>query len=111
MFEITGDNFTDIYLTRGDTAILHVTLRDSNGEYKLGHGDSLVLSAKRNIDDDSYVFQFRADSNCDFNISHSDTAKLPYGSYKYDIQLSTENGGVYTVIPVSDFTIGEEITV
>lgn len=110
MFEITGITQTDLRLTRGDSATLAIGLTDENGEeYKLKAGDKLALCAKRAVNDKAYAIQLQADENAQFTFKPSDTAKLAYGSYYYDIQLTQANGNVYTVIPLSHIVITEEV--
>ena len=110
MFEITGDNLTDIYLTRGDTAALETVLNDYNGVYKLNENDTLTLSVRKTVDSPNYAFQVTADENGVFTIAHDKTADLECGRYVYDIQLETDDGEIYTVIFPSVFEIGEEVT-
>ena len=108
MFSING---TNISLTRGDSATLSVDLTTQDGEaYELEAGDSLVLTVKRAATDESIVFQLTADSQGTFTFLPSTTESAKFGNYRYDIQLTTSAGEVYTVIPVSGFTLLEEVT-
>ena len=108
MFTVTG---TNIALTRGDNATLCVTLSNIGGEpYSLNEGDELVLSVKQSAAVSPYIFQLTADGEGVFTFLPSTTEDMAFGSYKYDIQLTTNEGEVYTVIPVSTFTVMEEVT-
>lgn len=109
MFDITGENLTDIYLTRGDTASLQVNLCDGGNVYKLQPGDTLTMTVRKTVDSGK-AFSVKADDDGILSIAHNDTAALDYGTYVYDIQLTTSDGGIYTVIPVSIFEIGQEVT-
>lgn len=40
----------------------------------------------------------------------ADTKSLTTGNYVYDIQLTTFGGNIYTIVPISNFEIGEEVT-
>ena len=48
----------------------------------------------------------------DFNLvlNPEDTSKLSYGEYWYDVQLTTEDNKVYTVIGPARFVLREEVT-
>ena len=108
MFYVQGDT---ISLTRGDNATLQVELTDSGGQkYDLKPADKLVFSVKKSPLDLTVVFSIEADSDGTFQFLPVHTKALKFGKYKYDIQLTTENGSVYTVTPVSDFIVLEEIT-
>lgn len=108
MLYIDGNN---IKLTRGDTAYLTVPIKTALGEdYVVQDGDTLTLSVKKKSTDNNYVFQKVLDGSNTFHIEPQDTAGVEFGKYKYDIQLNTANGDVYTIIDVSTFTILEEVT-
>ena len=102
MFFLNG---TNIKLTRGDSATLAVSLQG----YDLQEGDTLTLSCKVDPSKTAYLFQLTATDD-EFTFLPSTTEELDFGAYRYDIQLTTANGEVYTVIPVSSFTVMEEIT-
>jgi hypothetical protein len=100
-----------ISLTRGDTAYLTVPITSALGEeYTLSAKDTLTLSVKKNTSDTEYLFQKVLTGTNVFHIEPQDTASIPFGMYKYDIQLNTANGDVYTIIDVSTFVILEEVT-
>ena len=103
MFHLNG---TNIKLTRGDSASLSVSLDG----YEMQDGDALTLSCKVDPSKEGYLFQLTADSEQAFTFAPETTAGLDFGAYRYDIQLTTSGGAVYTVIPVSSFTVMEEIT-
>lgn len=100
-----------ITLTRGDNAELAVSLSDEAGNlYELQPGDTLTFSMKKDITDDELALEKEITSGNVFVFVPSDTANLPFGKYLYDIQLNTVGGEVYTVVPPSNFVVGEEIT-
>ena len=103
MFFLNG---TNIKLTRGDSATLAVSLQG----YDMQDGDTLTLSCKVDPSKTAYLFQLTADADNTFTFLPSTTEELDFGAYRYDIQLTTANDEVYTVIPVSSFTVMEEIT-
>lgn len=102
MFFLNG---TNIKLTRGDSATLAVSLQG----YDMQEGDTLTLSCKVDPSKTAYLFQLTA-TDQKFTFTPETTAGLDFGAYRYDIQLTTSGGAVYTVIPVSSFTVMEEIT-
>ena len=42
------------------------------------------------------------------DIVPADTKSLTTGNYVYDIQLTTFGGNIYTIVPISNFEIGED---
>lgn len=102
-------NGSRIMLTRGDTATLLVSLQNCDGtQYEMQDGDVLDLAIKKRVCDvDALIAKQSTDGV--FEFAPSDTKELPFGGYKYDVQLTTADGDVYTVIPVSTFRIMEEI--
>lgn len=108
MLYISGNT---IRLTRGDTAYLTIPITsDTDEPYEMKDTDTLTLSVKRRIADTEYCFQKVSTGNNIFHIEPNDTKHLKFGSYKYDIQLENMDGDVYTVVPVSDFEILQEVT-
>lgn len=95
-----------IYLTRGDTAYLTVTVdgREPQAE------DRIILSVKKNIDDVDYAFQKTVSFGEIFVIMPEDTKDLEYGKYFYDVQLVTNIGEIFTVIEKTAFYVREEVT-
>lgn len=102
-----------IRLTRGDTAYLTVALSNnqSSTSYTMDENDILTFSVKRKpkTDVDCLVQKVIKGSNT-FHIQPEDTKNLPFGKYKYDVQLTTVSGDVYTVIEPTTFEVMEEVT-
>lgn len=105
------DNGT-IRLTRGDTARLTIPITNSasNSEYIMQSGDVLFFTVKKSAKDINYLFQKKVIGANLIHIKPEDTDNLSFGKYKYDVQLTTASGDVYTVIEPSVFEIMEEIT-
>lgn len=102
---------TDIKITRGDNAQLSVDLLNADGsEYVMQNGDKLYLTVNIGARQGKPLLQLVADSQATFRFVPDSTKPLEFGKYKYDIQLSTANGEIYTVTPVSKFEVLEEIT-
>lgn len=107
MLAITKDA---IHLTRGDNADIIVTIRDLNGDiYELQTGDKLVFTMKINCNTEDVIIHKDITSDSIISILHNDTKDLPYGTYKFDVQLTTAGGYVYTVIDPHDFVIEKEV--
>jgi hypothetical protein len=118
----TVDN--DIYLTRGDTVPMPVTLTsksDSTVRYIPETGkDTLIFTVKKSTSDKTAIITkslaagditFDSAGNGVISILPADTASLDYGIYYYDLQLTTPDAaGVQTVITPSIFKVCEEVT-
>lgn len=107
MFYINGSN---VSLTRGDSCYIRVDVMG----YELQDGDTLTLSIKTDTDATTpYLVNKTITINHTdpvFEFVPTDTKTLEYGTYKYDVQLDTIDGGRYTIVPPSDFVIMEEVT-
>lgn len=101
-----------IRLTRGDTARLSVTITNDTDQnaYEMQEGDTLTLTVKKTVNDESPSFQKVLTGTNTFHIEPKDTAQLPFGKYRYDVQLLTASGDVYTVIEPTTFEIMQEVT-
>lgn len=110
MFEVKGN---DLYLTRGDTARLAVNITNvcDDGEYIPAADDTFRFTCKKNVYTDEMIFQKIATGNAVFKILPSDTKELDFATYVYDIELTTVDGDVYTVIPYSMLHILKEVTI
>jgi hypothetical protein len=113
MLQIKG---TAIYLTRGDTARIQLTLSDDNGEYTPASGDRIRFAMKRRMSD-SYAILTEIEIPTDtlvLQIDPEHTQALPYSKtrpYKYDIEVTSASGSVDTVIADADFYIMPEVDV
>lgn len=110
MLRIESDG--TVKLTRGDTARLTVNVKNetNNKEYLVEAGDTLTLSVKKSVKDEDPAFQKVIKGENTFHIIPKDTQHLAFGKYKYDVQLTTSSGDVYTVIEPKTFEIMEEVT-
>lgn len=101
-----------IRLTRGDTARLTIPIINSasNSEYIMQSGDVLFFTVKKSAKDTNYLLQKKSTGINSIHIKPEDTDNLSFGKYKYDVQLTTAFGDVYTIIEPSVFEIMEEIT-
>ena len=101
-----------IRLTRGDTARLSLDIRKcrTEEEYVLAPGDILRFTIKRSVEDSNTILQKVLKETTTLHLLPEDTADLPYGKYKYDIELTTETGDVYTIVEPSTFELMKEVT-
>ena len=108
MLYIDGNS---IRLTRGDTAYLTFPLEvDTGEEYIMGANDTLELSLKEHILGAAPILRKEIVGSNTFHIEPADTAGLSFGKYRYDVQLTTSSGDVFTVIDVDTFEIMCEVT-
>jgi hypothetical protein len=67
------------------------------------------MTVRSNLDN-SLVFQKRVPADNAIIIEPKDTSSAAVGRYKYDVELNTESGDVFTIITKSTFFIEEEVT-
>lgn len=109
MFKI--DNKTNkISITKGDNASLRVNLIDVNKVNRpVFDDDTIVLTVRKNVNDITPTISKTA-VNGVISFNPDDTKDLDIGLYVYDIQLTTFDNKIYTVIPLAYFDIKEEVT-
>lgn len=102
-------NGTNLKMTRGDSEKIVVFLKG----YSLQQGDMVEFTVRESIYSDKPVIYKKitefSDNSFYINILPEDTESLLFGKYVYDVKL-TFNGMVKTIIRISTFTIGEEVT-
>lgn len=101
------DNENNIMLTRGDTAVLNLEVTIDGEAYDYSN-DLVQFTVKKNTVTDSIIIQ-KTFSGSSVTIEPEDTENLDYQTLKYDVQVITQSGKVYTVIPPRNFTIAEEV--
>lgn len=106
------DSDGTVQLTRGDTARLCVSIMNETDQtaYAIEAGDTLTLTVKKSTKDIEPSFQKVITGASTFHIEPQDTSGLAFGKYKYDVQLTTAGGDVYTVIVPTTFEILQEVT-
>ena len=104
MFNINTDT-KEIYTVKGDTANFAMNI----APYQKQEGDKLTFTVKKRYGAPA-VMIIEADENGQFHIPHSAYDNIAPGYYLYDIQLTTEQGEVYTVVGPANMTIDIEIT-
>lgn len=110
MLSITEDG--TIRLTRGDTArfTVQITNDKTNEPYVIGVDDTLTFSVKKTVNDVEAVLQKTVTGSDTLYIRPEDTSELSFTKYKYDVQLTTAGGDVFTVIGPSVLEILQEVT-
>lgn len=104
---LTVDSENNITLTRGDTAILTLTVKKNGSDYDFSD-DLTQFTVKRNTVTSEIVFQ-KTFTGTSIQIDPSDTKDLYYTDLRYDVQLITPDNEVYTVITPHDFIVAEEV--
>ena len=103
-------NNSDIQLTRGDTAFFNISISLPDGtNYYRQPGDKLLFTVKKNYNS-GYEFIQKEISELSFYLEPSETRELDYGNYWYDIELTTVEEEVYTVVGPARFIVREEVT-
>lgn len=101
-----------IVMTRGDTLILNLAITDKLGEvYTPVEGDSIRFALKEHYDDEEpLILKTIPIDTMILRLESTDTKELDQpGSYVYDIQLTTIDGIVDTIIPKGRLRITEEV--
>lgn len=107
MLVITND---EVNLTRGDSADIIVNITDANGDiYTPAEGDVIKFTLKKNCETSDIIIQ-KTLVNSIISLQPADTKDLPYGTYYFDVQLTTAGADVYTVVSPHRFIIDKEVT-
>lgn len=106
---------TQLGMIRGDSEYITINCKDEHGvKINFQTGDRIYFTVKLNTATDQKVLQKIVtsfdDGNAVVEILPEDTRDLPYKSYKYDIQWTTVDSKIITIIPPSIFSIEPEIT-
>lgn len=108
MFKIASDN--TISITRGDTGSFTLDIKNTSGQAYDYSEDTVLFTVKENTYAKDPVIQKEVEYEQNITILPADTEKLSYGTYVYDVQLTTAGGIVDTIIPPSNFVILPEVT-
>ena len=110
---ISGEN---IYMTRGDTEVLNISLELEDGdEPLLEDGDTLYFTVKTSPETpvktiQKIVTDFGNEGVAEIVIEHDDTKSLRPGRYVYDVQVTKADGTVYTPIKQRAFVLEGDVT-
>lgn len=105
------DSRENITLTRGDDLTINYSIQDIEGNpYTLGKYDYIVFTVKEDADQKEPTFQIKVPNGSNSIEILSELHKnLPFGTYKYDIEVFLGNGKHYTPTAYKDFIISEEV--
>ena len=104
------DKLNRINLTKGDTAIMNVGIYDlEDGEYIPKDTDTITFTVRNQTSAQPVITKI-ADNLGYIELTPEDTSALNTGLYLYDVQLSTNEGRIYTIIPATLFTLSREVT-
>lgn len=98
-----------VYMTKGDTCTLTFTLYNKDDEeYTMEQGDMLTFTVRK---DDKAEAEIVIESGTARVVLPAEaTDNMEVGTYVYDCQLTLKDGSVLTVVPISQFTICEEVS-
>ena len=100
-----------IYLTRGDSAYITISLKDNTGaDYEPVAGDKIYFRLKKGVFGDGLLLVKEIDpATLRLELTPEDTSHLEFTTYRYEIELATSNGDRYTVIENGEFVVGVEL--
>lgn len=102
MLKIEGNN---IFLTRGDSAVIDLTIYDEQGNiYTPKQNDVIVFSVKLNVNNIELALR-KTFEDLTITITKLESLKFNYGTYFYDIKLINEDL-IDTFITSGKFIIG-----
>lgn len=102
---------TTITLTRGDTLKLQVNVFDKEGEPYIPQNDDIIRFAMKKdyMDDTPLIIKVIPNDTMILTLEPSDTKRLPFGKYVYDIQLTNGSSEVDTFITKAQLNLTEEV--
>lgn len=112
MVKVAG---TTITMVRGDTAIINISIEDSDGnEYVPEQGDLIRFAMKRRYSDPQPCLYIEIPKETmTLVIEPEDTKDLEAGLgdviYRYDVELAKEDGSVDTFISQGSLILLEEV--
>lgn len=110
---LTVDKDNTIHLTRGDTArfsLGQIVNTITNTNYTPTAEDTVTMTIKKTVMQADPFVQIIVPGGEVLHIKPEDTKAMAFGKYVYDIQLTTADGDVYTIIPPATFDLLKEVT-
>lgn len=105
--KVTGENLS---MTRGDSESLTVTFDN----LVLSEGDEIHMTVRKTAQSDTVeihkVITEFPNNEALIVLKPEDTSSLSFGSHVYDIQLTTKDGIVITIIKPHSFYLDKEVT-
>lgn len=114
MYKVEG---TTVTMTRGDTVIIQVGIKEGNTDYTPQAGDSVrfALKGEMNLkgtdfkDTEPLIVKTIPNATLLLQLDPEDTKNLPFGTYTYDIEITFADGKVDTFIPEATLIIAPEV--
>lgn len=106
MFQISGKT---IKITRGDTGLFTLNIMSDGQPYDYS-GDTVLFTVKKSVNTAEVLFQKTIEYGQTVVVEPECTASLPYGKFVYDVQVTTAQGIVNTVITPHPFIVAPEVT-
>lgn len=104
---LSVDTNNNITLTRGDTAVIDLAITIDGEAYDYSN-DLVQFTVKKDTVTSDKILQ-KNFNGTSITIDPADTSGLDYQTFKYDVQIITQSGDVFTVIPPRNLTIAEEV--
>lgn len=100
-----------ITLTRGDTLKCQINLSYSDGSpYIPAKGDKCRFAMKKVYSDPNYIILKSIPTDTMIlKLDPQDTKGLEFGTYTYDIEMTFDDGTVYTFVTPSPFVVDKEV--
>ncbi len=114
MYTIENNN---ISLTRGDTLIVQVNIKQDGSDYIPDSGDIIYFALKHNtmdskreryLDKEPLILKMIPNDTLILRLESAETKNLAFGRYVYEIELTKEDGTVDTFIS-GIFTLTPEV--
>jgi hypothetical protein len=103
------DEEQNITLTRGDTGIFNISLQNQKGKaYTPQQGDSLQFALSEGYGKTPLLIKQIPIDTCILELEPNDTKSLKFKRYKYDVQFTSAEGQVSTII-LGDFIVDNEV--
>ena len=115
MFTVEDNKIT---LTRGDTFISTIALKQGEETYTPAQGDVIKFMVKKSgltanrteyIDKVIRIEKTIPNATMQLRLEPSDTKQLPFGDYVYDLEITFADGKVDTVIEGEQFRLTPEV--
>lgn len=91
------DENNNIYLTKGDTAVIDITLTYDDEPWIMQAGDSISFALKRNVNFNYTVFSREYDEPA-ISLYTADTNALSFGEYDYSLTYNHSDRTIDTFL-------------
>lgn len=111
-FSITkkSDTTYKISMTRGDSLACELSVTRNGEPYTPVDGDVIRFAMKKHVNDENVLIEkIIPNDTLQLIINPEDTKNLPFGEYRYDVQITFADGFVSTFITDSPFELTSEV--